>query len=177
MVNEITDILETFSTKLFEDILESMEKKGITKSRGSASDLSSSLSFSFKNSQTGLSVEFSMFDYWKWVEEGRGPGGMPSVDRIEEWMKGKGIKPSKLKQATTGKRVKVSQSTYEKAHRSMAWAIAKNIAKKGTIKRFGYKGSKFLSDVLTDGRVDKLEETLTEVLGAKIEIELTNSLK
>lgn len=46
-------------------------------------------------------------DYWKYVGSGRGPGGMPPVDRIREWVNRAGIEVS-------------------------PWAIAKSIAAQGT---------------------------------------------
>lgn len=46
-------------------------------------------------------------DYWRYVGNGRGPGGMPPVDNIRAWLERAGIAAS-------------------------PWAIAKSIAKRGT---------------------------------------------
>ena len=46
-------------------------------------------------------------DYWRWVGNGRGPGGMPPVDSIAAWVRRAGIDAS-------------------------PWAIAKTIAAKGS---------------------------------------------
>jgi hypothetical protein len=46
-------------------------------------------------------------DYWKYVGSGRGPGGMPPVSRLAEWVQRAGVAVS-------------------------PWALAKSIAKHGT---------------------------------------------
>ena len=38
-----------------------------------------------------LSLE--MEDYWKWVEDGRGPGKFPPLDKIESWISVKPVAP------------------------------------------------------------------------------------
>ena len=38
-------------------------------------------------------IELQLEDYWKYVEEGRGPGGFPPVNKILEWIKLKPILP------------------------------------------------------------------------------------
>lgn len=59
----------------------------------------------------------------------------------------------------------------------MAYGISKNIGKKGTIKRFGYKGNNFYSDVVDDGRLEKLQADLTELLKTNIGIEIIDLTK
>ena len=64
---------------------------------------------------------------------------------------------------------------YEKAYRSLAYAIATSIAKKGTIKRFNYKGSNFVQDTLKKkGKI--LQDRLLNELGLEIELVLTERL-
>ena len=47
-------------------------------------------------------------DYWKYVGNGRGPGAMPPVDKIQVWIDARGLDLS-------------------------AWAVAKSIAQRGTV--------------------------------------------
>jgi hypothetical protein len=83
--------------------------------------------------QTGINV-FSE-DYGIFVEEGRGPGKMPPRNKILEWVKAKGLTSSNVK--------------YKRLNRpkDIAWMIARSIAEKGTIQRFGFQGSKFIDFV------------------------------
>lgn len=62
-------------------------------------------------------------DYWRYVGNGRGPGGMPPVDNIRAWLERAGIAAS-------------------------PWAIAKSIAKKGT--RAHQRGDKNIFETSID---------------------------
>ena len=88
--------------------------------------------------------EFSIlaFDYMEQVSEGRGAGKMPSWPpksfRILDWIKRKNIIIKKK-----GKVVSSSANNLK----SLAYVIARSIGKRGTIKRFGYKGSNIIDFV------------------------------
>jgi hypothetical protein len=94
---------------------------------------------SFKYKMTGLGTNIIGFEvlaakYAKIIDEGRKPGKRnPGIRPIMEWMKAKGIKPNR--------------GTKVKDYKEAASSIAKFIGEKGTIKRFGYKGSNYLSIV------------------------------
>jgi len=87
--------------------------------------------------QTGINIFAE--DYGIFVEEGRGKGRAPldtreggSFQRILDWVKTKNIQ---------------SIDTKYKRPRDVAWMIARSIGAEGTIKRFGYQGSKFIDFV------------------------------
>ena len=84
----------------------------------------------------------------KFIDEGRGEGGNPPISKILEWMRAKRIKPS-------ANNKKVSE-----------WFIAKRISEtigeKGTIKRFGYKGSGIIDFVYQNQK----EEMLNNIFAA-----------
>ena len=94
---------------------------------------------SFKYKMTGLGTNIIGFEvlaakYAKIIDEGRKPGKRnPGIRPIIEWMKAKGIKPNR--------------GTKLKDYKEAASSISKFIGEKGTIKRFGYKGSNYLSIV------------------------------
>jgi len=77
-----------------------------------------------------------MEDYWKDVDEGTNPIGYTKENRkklqpkIYDWIQNK---PQLQAQVEASKR------------RSLSYAIATNILRRGTIKRFNYSGSRFLS--------------------------------
>lgn len=86
---------------------------------------------------SAIQIDISIEDYWKEVEEGTKPKGFTKENlkklqpKIRLW-----ISEKPTLQAIAG----------DKANqRSLSYAIATNILKKGTIKRFGYKGKKFIT--------------------------------
>jgi hypothetical protein len=75
-------------------------------------------------------------DHAYWAEHGRGPGGFPPRDAIEAWMASKGI-PLEL-----------------------SFPIRRAIARKGTVKRKGYKGFEVMQrtvDMAGDDALDEIE--------------------
>jgi hypothetical protein len=87
--------------------------------------------------ETGINI-FAQ-DYGIFVEEGREKGKAPldtrtggSFQRILDWVKTKNIE---------------SINPKYKRPRDVAWMIARSIGAEGTIKRFGYQGSKFIDFV------------------------------
>lgn len=102
--------------------------------RNASSRLTNTIKSEVKASETVISVELTLQDYWYYVEHGRKAGKMPPIKKIEKWIKDKHIpvssseetqqKKGKLKRK---KRIKVS----EKRHR-LAFAIARKIAREGT---------------------------------------------
>jgi hypothetical protein len=68
---------------------------------------------------TKFKVIFNLEDYWRWVEYGRGPGKMPPISAIENWIKIKPVIPD----SRTGK---VPDT------RQLAFLIARKIATYGT---------------------------------------------
>ena len=66
-----------------------------------------------KENQEVVSTIISTVDYAKYVDEGRRPGEMPPIQDILNWIQEKPIRPRGITQE------------------SLAWAIAKTIARKG----------------------------------------------
>jgi hypothetical protein len=83
-----------------------------------------------------ITYSIEMEDYWKMVDEGSEPLGYSKNNlkelqpKIFKWIQNK---PQLQEQVEASKR------------KSLSYAIATNILKKGTIKRFKYSGSRFLS--------------------------------
>lgn len=116
----------------------------------------------------GITVAIEMADYYQWVESGRGKGRRPPIASIEQWISAKGIQVRQSKGET-------KQSVLER-RKSMAIAIANKIASKGTIKRFGYKGSNFIADVLTKQNVDVIAQKLSDITGLRISVYLSTEV-
>lgn len=70
--------------------------------------------------EDSFSVKISLEDYWKYVEEGRGPGKFPPPDKIRNWIE---VKPVNLSPLSNGKTPTVEQA---------AFLIGRKIAQEGT---------------------------------------------
>ena len=76
-------------------------------------------------------------DYWEDLEKGTKPKGYTKEKR-------KALQPRILDWITSKPALQKIAKTQDE-RRSLSYAIATNILKNGTIKRFGYKGKKFLT--------------------------------
>lgn len=65
-------------------------------------------------------VSISLADYWQYLENGRGPGKFPPVDKIKEWIEVKPVNPTPL---SNGKTPSVEQ---------LSFLIGRKIANEGT---------------------------------------------
>lgn len=87
-------------------------------------------------------IKIELDPHWKDVDQGQKPKGLTKENlrllqpKIFNWIQEKGS----LARIADDKDLK----------RSLSFAIAKNILRKGTIKKFGYKGSRFVSRELPD---------------------------
>jgi len=126
-------------------------KNNLEKYKFNASEnLSQSLrALPIKRNQNIVTVSIEIEDYWEDLEKGTQPQGYSKENRkklqpkILEWIS---YKPEL--QAIAGDK---------KGQRSLSYAIATNILKKGTIKRFGYKGKPFLTE-----EIPQLEKDITK---------------
>jgi hypothetical protein len=116
----------------------------------------------------GATIGIEMINYYQWVESGRRPGKRPPIKSIEEWITSKGIQVRQSKGES-------GQSVLDR-RKSMAIAIAGKIASKGTIKRFGYKGSNFIADVLTPQNVDTIAQKLSDLTGLRLQAYVTTEI-
>lgn len=180
VITEAKKILDLFGKDLITDLTKSLSNKGHGASAsgvGGSTKLAGTMSFTVFGQETSLIFELEMADYWEYINDGtrkansKGSGGKELAKKLDDWARGKGIYglaiyKSKLKNPSKSKR------TFNKAQRSLAWAIKKNIHKKGIIKRFNYKGSHWFDDVVNDGRLETLSEQLSEVLAREVTVEL-----
>lgn len=118
----------------------------------------------------GIEIEISMADYWERVEDGQKPGIWPHMPSLIEWVGAKAsVKTIALKR-------KGKNQSVDDAIKSFASVIAKKIHSKGTIKRFGYRGSNFIADVLTPQNVDVIAQKLADVTGLRITAYVTTEI-
>ena len=96
-------------------------------------------------------------DYTEYLVNGRSPGGMPPVDKIEEWVKAKfGYSGNDAK--------------------SMAWAVAKSIQQRGTT-WYQDGGTDLLNVLHSDECIDWLNDAISKLLAPKLVDEFSTILK
>lgn len=155
-------IIQTAAQMVTDEIRKSLlEKKG-TATR----DLLQSLEAS-RVTQTGNLIQANVMgsEHWKYFEYGRKRGKRPPIKSIEEWITAKGIPVRKSKGE--------SKLSVMERRRGMAFAIARSIGAKGTVKRFGYKGSGFIREVLTPENLQIISDALARMYGERLAIYAT----
>lgn len=139
MAKRVRQILEEYKDKIVQQLKDRISKRELIASRGLIDSISAEVS--------DRSITVSAIEYATYVDEGRGPGRRPPVNKILDWIESK-------------KDFQVEKEKYTK-HRDIAWAIANAIAKNGTIERFNYGGGDFI-DYVSDNIVASLTEELQQ---------------
>jgi hypothetical protein len=159
------DAMVDVAKVIIEKLKQSVREKGV-KATG---NLLQSIRVDFPSvTPSGVSIGIEMADYYQWVEDGRRKGKRPPIMAIEQWISAKGIQVRQSKGES-------KQSILER-RKSMAEAIAKKIASKGTIKRFGYKGAGFIADVITQQNVDTIAQKLSDLTGLRLTAYITTEI-
>lgn len=140
---ELTDSLNKFLDR----VRANLEKYGFNASLRMAQSLKA---LPTRKEQNKIVASIELEDYWEDLEKGTKAKGFSKENRrklqpkILEWI---GNKPSL--QSIAGDK---------KGQRALSYAIATNILKKGTIKRFGYKGKPFLTSEIPQLEKDIINE-------------------
>jgi hypothetical protein len=179
------EILNEFGQELSKDLVESLRDKGVTHSGGQDSSLAGSIQFVVTSKP---SIQFTMNDYWEYVEYGSRPSkfkgskhSVKKIEALENWIQAKGG-VNAFKEISNGLKLKTKYKDgksipYDKQRKTLAFVIAGAIAKNGTIKRFNYKGSKFIDSVLNDNRLERLTNRIAEEIGIDIEVTLSDKFR
>lgn len=158
----LEEAMFNIAKQISEDLRDSATAKGVVATKQLRSSIDPT-----KARWNGNAIEVAvvMKKEWRWAEYGRGKGKRPPIAAIEEWITRKGIPVRQNKGQ--------SRETVLNMRHSMAIAIAKKIAKLGTIKRFQYKGSRFIREVLTVEAMNQIAKHLSELQGRKIQLYFT----
>ena len=177
---KIDEILVEFGVKLQTDLQASLKSK---MSDGYNPRLSGKIK-SLPIRHIGDLTEYilKMPEYGKILDKGRGKtvnDGTGEVKKnLVDWIKRRGleVKISQRKQLRAAKiknkKIKkaAKQRNYEDAVKSLAYGIAKSIHENG------YEGNHFFSEVINDGRLEKLEKDLIEATQNEVIIEITKKI-
>jgi hypothetical protein len=152
-------------------IIDKLKESAREKDLKATNNLIQSIQADFPNvTPQGIDISISMADYWERVEYGQKPGIWPHMPSLIQWV---GAKASVKKIALQRKG---KNQSVDDAIKSFASVIAKKIHSKGTIKRFGYKGSGFIADVLTQQNVDTIAQKLSDLTGLRLTAYVTTEV-
>lgn len=185
---DITKILDDFGTSLKEDLQQSLRDKKVT-AGGQDSRLSKSIKFNITHSSDAISFKLTMPEYGEAVDKGRRAAwvSQEGQDNIAKWGKSRGY-VGKLADRTLAKRigeqdrakarnktrkkwVKPKKPSFDKQVKAFVYVVNRKLA------HYGYKGNHFYSEVINDGRLDKLKEDLGAILKDNIAIEIIDLTK
>lgn len=114
--------------------------------------LLNSVEYEVVTDDRSITVNLSLADYYKWVEEGREPGSFPPPDAILEWIKVKPVLPD-------------GRSGRLPTEQQLAYLIGRKIAEEGI--EPGYQ----LRDTMKD-LADDMDDRINEA----ISLDISNSL-
>lgn len=123
----LQEALSQYAQAIADRYKENLEASG----RKASGELITSVSTTVNVDGNEFYIELSLMDYWKYVEEGRGPGGFPPITKILEWIRFKQILP----QPINGKLPTEQQ---------LAFLIGRKIAEEG------YEGSNDLEHTMEE---------------------------
>lgn len=174
-LKSISELLYDFGEETIRLLTDSIEKEKAVASR----NLRQSITYDVKILGSEFTFILSMADYWRWVDEGRGPSrakgrmGKSLQDAIYEWIPKKGFalraKAKKLSKKIRKKKT-ISQ-IIDRERKSLAFLIARKIHKKG------FKGRKFYSKIVNDKYILNFQSKLREALRRDVEIQLVEVFK
>ena len=152
-------VLNQYGEYLVKELRSEMKKNKSNASYALSDSIEYKVFIKDRGGSTRYWVEITLLDYWKYVDEGRGPGRMPPVEKIAEWIR---VKPVKIKPLSRAAAVESLSYAIQKTIKSkkgwappraalvgwierkgikantmptvesVAWAIAKSIARYGT---------------------------------------------
>lgn len=178
----VRTVLENFGETLVKDVQSNLAKKQQEKASRHGtpynrnSDLMNSVKFEVSNKTGAILFELKMADYYDFVDRGRGAGGVSESGqkKIGYWIRKKGLNPVKIisemrLQARDRAGIKGvfkprKKLTFEKATKAFTFLVTRKLSNDG------YRGNFFYSEIILDGRLEKLKEDIQRELNEEVQI-------
>lgn len=141
-------IVQNWGNELSENIRNTLRKN----KTNASSVLSQSIGSIAKPKKDGFRLTVEMEDYYKYVEEGRRAGKRPPIQNIYEWIQNKKSVQTLISKSTDRR----------KATRSLAYVIARKIAKHGT------KAQPFIRQNVNEKSLKVLSDRIGEYIGKQL---------
>ncbi len=158
-------VLDKFAKQFIAQAKLDIRTKKVSNYRKSPVNASGELDRSFEYRITDTGMEILANDYVYYLLYGRKPGRKPPFQAIRDWIDQKGIVPN---EGNTSANMD-----------SLAWAIVKSIANKGTsiYQTFAGSNSGLLDESFDPEALKQLEKELTEATLVRFESEVFQELK
>ncbi len=119
------------------------------------------LANNIESKAVGNALTITMDAYGGAIDEGIRAGKRPpNGDRIEDWLRFKGIR---LRDNTTGRYLKHTDYNYNK----ISFLISRSISRRGTLKKFQFKGSNFI-DRAINNTLSEFDDTILEAFNKEL---------
>lgn len=188
LVDKIKDLLDEFGKALNDDTRSSLKKAlddraAKHKGRKRTSRLEASIKPTISFSDDTIKFTLNMNDYWAVVNDGRSPNSVSAEGqkKIAEWSAVSGfaekirltdLEQRKQKQSLSkrkGKLKKLQKMSFDKAKKTAGFLVARSLKKKSI------EATNFFDEVINDGRIEKLQSEITELVKDDIIIEIRSS--
>lgn len=192
---KIIEVLNAFNKKLNDDTRLSLKTKireravkTLAKSKfkdKSIKDVQSRLEASIKPIPAiyegdGITIKLVMNDYWEVVDKGRKAAGVSSEgqSKIQDWSSTRGVaekirisdlekrKEKQSKSERKGKLKTLKKMPFDRAKKAAAFLIARKL------KSNKLEPTYFFSEIKNDGRIQKLEQDLAEIMETEIIVDI-----
>lgn len=141
-------IVQNWGNELSENLRNTLRKN----KTNASSVLSQSIGSIAKPKKDGFRLTVEMEDYYRYVEEGRRAGKRPPIQNIYEWIQNKKSVQTLISKSTDRR----------KATRSLAYVIARKIAKHGT------KAQPFIRQNVNEKSLQVLSDRIGEYIGKQL---------
>lgn len=188
--DKIVEVLTEFGMDTVPALQSSLKSKLSAKSakygtrRNSSSDLANSIKFTFPKSSGSIVFVLSMNEYGLAIDGGRkaAPVSSDGQESLQDWAKKQGVAESFRKkdlearlgrQSKSKRKVKKSlkKMSFDRAAKTISFLVARKLKKKG------FDGNGFFTEIIKDGRVEELGKKLKEVIKSEIKIEVLSELQ
>lgn len=154
----VSEVLKKFGKEFVDALYKSLGDKD------ASGKLRESIRIQIKIYGQNYSFNILMEDYYKWVDEGRKPGTWPNIGKLEEWAKLPNVRSRLFNNPNYKKFLFKAKGKAPKTFttdKSLKRIIG---LKAGSIKKYGIRPTHFFTNVLEDGRVEKLQSDLRKAL-------------
>lgn len=117
-------------------------------------DLLNNMEYKVESGDRSVEVSLRLEDYWKWVENGRGPGKFPPPDKIMEWIRVKPVIPDNR----TGRLP---------TERQLAFLIGRKISEEGI--KPGHQLREAVSDIMGEFE-NRIDEAISRDIDAGFDV-------
>jgi hypothetical protein len=158
IATKITDAVKSSFNKDGSLIVDELRQKVLQAGKLATGNLYDSITYNTDVYDTLVILEINAADYFKNVNDGRGPGKkFPPIDKILQWVQVRGITP---RAGLSGKK----QRPLARAQRDLAFVIARAIAKNGILRADLKSGIGPIIDKISGNVTDALNKTTNDIL-------------